>query len=241
MIALWSLVVVRWRYSNPVTGLDTPLEFQKVETPKFQDSRHLKVVSSSALRTGYLYAAGNIPGTHFCWRLSRLQGHSASGRIMSMKNSNDTSGNRTSHLPACSAVPQPTACPHFGGSATFIWIIKQHTVTFIVILYHWQGVTNKFRDWFSNSARGWSWGAPLCWIVPLSLISTWHNGRPETFSSASSASVQQAPTPRRISGRAQNVRVWTSGFAFNLGKRCGGYWNVTIWFWWRVLESCSYI
>jgi len=28
---------------------------------------------------------------------------------MSMKNSNDTIGNRTSDLPTCSAVPQPTA------------------------------------------------------------------------------------------------------------------------------------
>jgi len=33
---------------------------------------------------------GNDPGTHFCQRLSRPQGHSAIGRIMSMKNSNDT-------------------------------------------------------------------------------------------------------------------------------------------------------
>ena len=54
---------------------------------------------------------GNIPGTHFCQRLSRPQGHSAAGRIMSMKNSNDTIGNRTRDLPACSAVPQPTAPP----------------------------------------------------------------------------------------------------------------------------------
>jgi hypothetical protein len=29
---------------------------------------------------------GNIPGTHFCQRLSRPQGHSATGRIMSTKN-----------------------------------------------------------------------------------------------------------------------------------------------------------
>jgi hypothetical protein len=29
---------------------------------------------------------GNAPGTHFCQRLSRPQGHSAIGRIMSMKN-----------------------------------------------------------------------------------------------------------------------------------------------------------
>jgi hypothetical protein len=54
---------------------------------------------------------GNIPGTHFCKRLSRPQGHSAVGRIMSMKSSNDTIGNRTRDLPACSAVPQPTAPP----------------------------------------------------------------------------------------------------------------------------------
>ena len=32
-------------------------------------------------------------------------------RIMSMKNSNDTIGNRTCDLTACSAVPQPTAPP----------------------------------------------------------------------------------------------------------------------------------
>jgi hypothetical protein len=31
--------------------------------------------------------------------------------IMSMKNSSDTIGNRTRDLPACSAVPQPTAPP----------------------------------------------------------------------------------------------------------------------------------
>ena len=44
----------------------------------------------------------NAPGTHFCWRLSSSQGHSAIGRIMSMKNSNDTIWDRTSDLPICS-------------------------------------------------------------------------------------------------------------------------------------------
>jgi hypothetical protein len=33
------------------------------------------------------------------------------GYSMSMKNSNDTIGNRTRELPACTAVPQPTAPP----------------------------------------------------------------------------------------------------------------------------------
>jgi hypothetical protein len=52
---------------------------------------------------------GNIPGTHFFQRLSQPQGQNAAGRIM--KNSNDTIGNRTRDLPACSAVPQPIAPP----------------------------------------------------------------------------------------------------------------------------------
>jgi len=47
----------------------------------------------------------NAPGTHFCYRLSRPQGHSATGRIISMKNSNDTNWDRTSDLPICSAAP----------------------------------------------------------------------------------------------------------------------------------------
>ena len=69
----------------------------------------MKMVRLSAPRTGRFYPPGNIPGTHFCYRLSRPQGHSAAGRIMSMKNCNDTIGNRTRDLLICSAVPQPTA------------------------------------------------------------------------------------------------------------------------------------
>ena len=67
----------------------------------------MKVVRLSALRTGPLYPAGNIPCTYFRWRLS----HIAAEGIISTKNSNDTIGNRTRDLPGCSAVPQPTAPP----------------------------------------------------------------------------------------------------------------------------------
>jgi hypothetical protein len=52
-----------------------------------------------------------IPGTHFCLRLSRPQGHSAAGRIRSIKKSNYHIGNRIRDLPACSLVPQPTTLP----------------------------------------------------------------------------------------------------------------------------------
>ena len=71
------------------------------EARRFQDNRQMNVVRPP----------GNIPGTHLCYRLGRPQGHSAAGRIMSMKNSYDTIGNRTRDLPTCSAVPQPTAPP----------------------------------------------------------------------------------------------------------------------------------
>ena len=76
----------------------------------WRQSAH-EVVRLSALHTGRLYHPGNITGTHFCWRLTRPQGHSAAGGIMSMKNSSDTIGNRTRNFPTCSAVPQPTAPP----------------------------------------------------------------------------------------------------------------------------------
>jgi hypothetical protein len=71
----------------------------------------MKVVRLSALRTGRRYPPENIPGTHFCKWVSRPQGHSATRRIVLMKNSNDTIRNRTRDLPACSSVPQPTAPP----------------------------------------------------------------------------------------------------------------------------------
>jgi len=74
--------------------------FQEVEAPRFQDSRHMKVARLSALRTGRLYPPGNIPGNHFCQIVSQSQGHSAAGRIMSMKNSSDTIGSRNRDLPA---------------------------------------------------------------------------------------------------------------------------------------------
>jgi hypothetical protein len=50
---------------------------------------------------------GNIPATHSCYRLSWPQGHSAAGRIMSMKNSNDTTANRSRDFLVCCTVPQP--------------------------------------------------------------------------------------------------------------------------------------
>jgi hypothetical protein len=53
-------------FCNPITGLDRPFGFQEVEASRFLDSRYMKVVRLSAVRTGRRYSPGNIPRTHFC-------------------------------------------------------------------------------------------------------------------------------------------------------------------------------
>jgi hypothetical protein len=69
-------------------------------------------VSLSALRAGRTFARRKIPGTHFCYRLSRPQGYNALLEGLSqLKKSNDFIVNRTRDLPACSIVPQPTTLP----------------------------------------------------------------------------------------------------------------------------------
>ena len=95
--------------SNPITGLDRPWGFQEVEAPRFQDSRHMKVVRLSALRTGRLYHSRK-----YSWYSFLLEAESTPWAQCGRKDY-DTIGNRTRDLPACRAVPQPTvppaACP----------------------------------------------------------------------------------------------------------------------------------
>jgi len=55
--------------------------------------------------------SGNIPGIYFFWKLSRPHGHSAAGRIMSMRSSTDTIGNRIAQC--LNQLPHrvPPTCP----------------------------------------------------------------------------------------------------------------------------------
>jgi hypothetical protein len=90
-----------------VTG---PAASRSLRLSEFIDIRYMNVVKSSGLRTGHLYPPGNIAATHFCWKLSRPQGH-ATGRFKSMRNPMTPSGIEPVTFQACSTVPQPTAPP----------------------------------------------------------------------------------------------------------------------------------
>ena len=90
------------------------------------------------VRLTHLYPPEYIPGTHFYWRLSQPQGHSAAGRIVSMKNSYDTSGILTCDLPACSAVPQPTVPPRATRHDLILWCkVKYNKNSFSILPNFW--------------------------------------------------------------------------------------------------------
>jgi len=46
----------------------------------------MNAVRLSAINTGRIYLPGDIPGTHFCYRLSLSKGLIAVGKIKSLKN-----------------------------------------------------------------------------------------------------------------------------------------------------------
>jgi len=103
ILIVWSnggmiLIGKKKKIISPITGTRCPEGSRKLRLPDYvttaQDGG--KVVS---LTHRPPLPPGNAPGTHFCSGLSRPQGHSAIGRIMSMKNSNDTIWDRTSDLP----------------------------------------------------------------------------------------------------------------------------------------------
>ena len=97
----------------------------------------MKVLSLSAQRAGRLYPQINIPSTHFCYRLSRLQAHSEAGRITAMQNSNDKIGKGIRPLTARSAVPQTTAPPRAPYVHTLSSnILRINQRRFVEILYN---------------------------------------------------------------------------------------------------------
>jgi hypothetical protein len=69
----------------PVTGREGPYGCETSRLPHFLDNRRKDGGDFVSLRRQQPLTPPppprKIPGTHFCWRLSRPQGHNAAGRI----------------------------------------------------------------------------------------------------------------------------------------------------------------
>jgi hypothetical protein len=105
LVHLWSSVIIKKKgKAFPLQAWSGPEGSRKLRFPDYMTTAQDggKVVNLTLRPT---LPPGNAPGTHFCSRLSRPQGHSAIGRIMSMENFSNTIWNRTSVLPICSKVP----------------------------------------------------------------------------------------------------------------------------------------
>jgi hypothetical protein len=108
------------------------------------NNRHMKAVRWSTVCTGRLYPQERLQVLISVKRLSRLQGHSAAGRILLINNANDKNGNRTCDLPACSATPQPTT-PH---RAPLVQTHHTHKWTLI----HYRNNETGFQIQITNSS-----------------------------------------------------------------------------------------
>jgi hypothetical protein len=67
--------------SIPVTGRGGPYGCEMLRLPHFLDNRLTDDGEVVSLTRRPTFTTRNIPGTYFCYRLSRPQDHSAAGRI----------------------------------------------------------------------------------------------------------------------------------------------------------------
>ena len=101
---------------------------------------------------------------------------------MSMKNSNDTIGNRTRYLPSCSAVPQPTAPPRTPFYSVFydnrkIMALFEMLFVLVAVTLPWRWVWRIGGMVLTKETRGiykeTCLASTLCAKVPLLLAWSW--------------------------------------------------------------------
>jgi hypothetical protein len=95
----------------PATGNWGPQGCETSRHPHFLDSRLTDGREVVSLMRRSSFTPKKIPGTHFCYSLSRSQGHTAAERIRSIKKYKELIRNRTRDLRACTIVPQTTSLP----------------------------------------------------------------------------------------------------------------------------------
>jgi hypothetical protein len=111
--------------------------------------------------------------------LSRPQGHSATGRIMSMKNSNYTIGNRSRDLPVCRAVPQPMChrVPNHTASTNDVSLLPfiqrephwKYTCVFLTTVSAGRTILQEPRGFLITASAGklqvhmWCYYSSFCW------------------------------------------------------------------------------
>jgi hypothetical protein len=122
-------ITVKKGKSIPVTGRGGPSVCETLRLPHVLDNRLTDGGEVISLKRLPSFTPRNIPGTHFCKKLSRPHNHIAAGRIKSIEKSDDLIANRTRDLPACSIVPQPTTPKIRNGSPVF-----RHNMTKLVSL-----------------------------------------------------------------------------------------------------------
>jgi hypothetical protein len=133
--------VLSINHSNSIIGLDRPWGFQEVETPRFQDNRHMK--------------AAFKPKEIFLVIISiRDWDNPKAGRVMSRKNYNDTIGKRTRDLRVCSVVLQPTASPRAPGVNNNNNNNKNHNNRVIPVIIGATGTISKSFRQYVSTIRG---------------------------------------------------------------------------------------
>jgi hypothetical protein len=112
------------------TGLDRPLGLLEVDAFRISIKSAYEGGKVVSRRHRPPLSTGDIPGNHFCSKLSLPQGHSGAGRINSFKNLNYPIRNRTLDLLSCSAVPKPTALSCGKISSNYKWVHTKISLTF---------------------------------------------------------------------------------------------------------------
>jgi hypothetical protein len=103
-----SMMVKRRGKDIPLTGHEDPWVCETSRLLHLLDSRLTDGGEVVSITRRPPFIPRKIPGTHFCQRLSRPQGHIAAGRIRLIEKSNDHIGTQSRDLPARSIVSQPS-------------------------------------------------------------------------------------------------------------------------------------